>query len=121
MSIEGEFIQRILKHEGNRFLKNQGIAIKSTVSSRSKNLINNRFLSVKKDGAMSGTLTITQPLYARFLDLKALRYGKKKKTVKRKRKIYNRFMYGHKTAITRSLMYGLTTEVIESLKKQIAE
>ena len=119
MSVKGEFIRRTLKSEGERFLRNQGVAIRSTTASRSGNLINNRSSSVSQDGPISGTLTITHPIYERFLDMKVLRYGKKKKKVRRKRQIHNRFVLGHYHAIARKLMYGFTSEVAEAIKKDI--
>ena len=119
MSIQGEFIRRTLKSEGERFLRNQGIAIRSTTASRSGNLINNRSSSVSQDGPISGTLTITHPIYERFLDMKVLRYGKEQKKVRNKRQLHNRFVFGHYHMIARKLMYGLTDEVVESIKNEI--
>lgn len=119
MSIKGRFIMQELQYEGNRLLANQTTAINSTLSSHSGSLINNRFISVTKNGELSATLTFKHTLKQRFLDLRVMKYGRKR--VKRKRNIHNRFIYGHYNMIARKLMSGLTEEVAESLKQEFQQ
>ena len=96
------FIQDTLETEGRRLLRNQGAASTGNYRRGTGRLEDGRRISVSAtDGG--GRLTLTHPVYERFLDIK----NRKKKRMR----IHNRFVFGAYASIVRRLMYGFTDEV----------
>lgn len=111
MSYQENFIEKVLTVSGNRMVKNQGVAIQSSVSTNSTGfLFRNRFSTVSNN-----QLKFEHPIYERFLDMKVLGQKIKRKPLR----IHNRFMFGHYLNIASQLMNGLTEEVTQNIKQEL--
>lgn len=108
MGARERFIQETLETEGKRLLRNQGAAISSGYRRGTGRLETGRSISVARGDAMDGRLTLTHPIYERFLDIKNRR--------RKRLRIHNRFIFGAYAAIARRLMYGFTEEVAAMLR-----
>lgn len=84
---------------------------------RTWRLSNDRSIFVTGDADMDGKLTFAHTDYERFLDLRRLRHGTK--TSKSNKKINNRYVFGAYSSIASRLMYDLTDDVSESIRKQM--
>ena len=80
-------------------------------------LYNDRSIFVTGGADMDGKLTFAHTDYERFLDLRRLRHGTK--TSKSNKKINNRYVFGAYSSIASRLMYDLTDDVAESIRKQM--
>jgi hypothetical protein len=114
--IEKEFIKRILVDESKRFNKNQGLAIQKLLHFRSGELFNGREFTVSDSGAFGAKLTLTHPVYERFLDMN--------KTISKRKgaksyPIHNRFVMGHYGSIASRLMNDMTNDVVIGIKKEL--
>lgn len=117
MGVKERFVRNILEEEGRRMLSSQGAAISRAVRFRSGRLFNDRSIMVSGGADMDGKLTFTHTDYERFLDLKRLRHGSK--TTRSNRRIHNRYIFGAYSSIASRLMYDLTDDVAESIRKQL--
>lgn len=115
MSVKSRFVQTILSDEGNRLLKNQGLAMQRKLEFHTYRLYQGRTKSVRTGAEMDGVLTFQHTAYQRFLDLKQMKYGAK--VIKRNRRIHNRFVFGHYSSIASRLMYDLTDEVVARIRQ----
>lgn len=127
--IRKEFVKQVLEKEGKLLHENQSRAIAKLLNFHSNRLYEGRDMDVKAEDALDGKMTLTIPAYGRFLDIKPKnrKTGKntenKYESWRRNRRaksfpIYNRFVFGHYYALAYKLMYGLTDEVAEGIKKQ---
>ena len=112
--VEQQFVENILKSEGERLLKNQGAALAARLHFHSGNIISKRDVDVSSSNAFSGKLVLTHLAYLRFLDMKRVKYGDK--SVKRNRRIYNRFVMRHYNSIAYRLLNDLTRETIANIR-----
>lgn len=103
MGARERFIADTLESEGKRLLRNQGAAISSSYRRGTGRLEEGRSISVTGGTDADGRLTLTHPVYERFLDIKNRR--------RKRMRIHNRFIFGAYAAIARRLMYGYTEEV----------
>lgn len=110
-SIKDRFVLDTLEREGQRMLRNQGIAIGLAYKSHSGRLLHDRKIRVSGTGAGDARMEFDHPIYERFLDLKTAQW----KGRKTDRRIHNRFVYGTYSAIERELMHGFTEEVAERI------
>lgn len=118
MSVKARFISNVLKEEGERMLRRQSSAISSKLESRTGTLENKRAFSVTSaTDSFEGRMSFTHVSYERFLDLRRLHYGSK--TVSRRRRIHNRYVFGAYSSIAERLMYEFTDEVAASIRQQI--
>lgn len=109
MGAKERFIQDVLQTEGRKMLSYQTEQIQRTTQSRTGNLRTNRYVRTTSD-----QLTLTHPIYERYLDMKKRRSsGKRKKS----RKIHNRYVFGAYASIAERLMYGFTEEVAEQFRQ----
>ena len=127
--VKKAFVKQVLKEEGKRFNRNQGAAIAKLLHFHSGRLDRDRPHSVESGDVMDGRLTVSIPAYGRVLDIKP-KNRKLSKNLDRMTKrgyrrrafpIYNRFAFGHYNAIAYRLMYGLTEEVAENIKKELSQ
>lgn len=118
-AIRSTFVRNILKEEGIRFIKNQGIAISSATKVRSGNLIKNRKAIVSGTDA-NPQLHVELPAYARFLDIRRKfrrsRRGQTKRSSSRGMRIYNRFVMGHYYGIAERLQFEFTQETVNLIR-----
>lgn len=112
MGARERFIQDTLETEGKRLLRNQGAAIASGYQRGTGRLESGRSISVSGGDGMDGQLTLTHPIYERFLDIKNRR--------RKRLRIHNRFIFGAYASIARRLMYGFTEEVAEAFREMDA-
>ena len=117
MGVKDRFVRNVLEEEGRRMLSSQSAAIGRAVRFRSGRLFNDRSISVSGGADMDGKLTFTHTDYERFLDLRRRRHGTK--TSKSNKKIHNRYVFGAYSSIASRLMYDLTDDVAESIRKQM--
>ena len=108
MGAREKFIQDTLEQEGKRLLRNQGAAISAGYRRVTGHLETGRSISVSSGDAMDGRLTLTHPIYERFLDIKNRR--------RKRLRIHNRFIFGAYASIARRLMYGFTEEVAATFR-----
>lgn len=129
--IRKEFVKQILTQEGRELHDNQGKAIAKLLNFHSNRLMDERPWGVSEtDDVLDGKLNLKIPGYGRALDIKPKNrviLAQDKYTHWRQRRrtkafpIYNRFIFGHYYTIAYRLMYGLTEEVAEGIKKQFEE
>ena len=118
--IKKEFVRRILEDEGRRFEKNQGLAMRQLLNFHTGKTESERTFTVSSDDSMDGKLSVRLKANVRFLDIKKKTTAKDGSRINRKnRPIYNRFAYGHYFSIASRLMYDLTDDVVESIKKDL--
>lgn len=121
--IKREFVRRILSEEGDRLVKNQGVAIRKRLEFRTGELENTRTTSVEGGEDLDGKLVFSHPIHERFLDMK--------RRVKRKRgegtrikygyRIHNRFVFGHYGSIANRLMNEFTEQVAEGIRREFEQ
>lgn len=118
--IKKEFVRRILQDEANEFKENQGLALRQFLNFHTGKTESERTFIVSADDSMDGKLTIKMKAHIRFLDIKKKTTADDGSRINRKnRPIYNRFAYGHYFSIASRLMYDLTDDVVESIKKDL--
>lgn len=109
MGARERFIRDTLETEGRRLLRNQGAAISAGYRRGTGRLDTGRSISVASGDGMDGRLTLTHPVYERFLDIKNRR--------NKRLRIHNRFIFGAYASIAKRLMYGFTDEVAAAFRK----
>lgn len=109
MGARERFVADTLESEGKRLLRNQGVAIAGGYRRGTGRLEEGRSISVTGGTDADGRLTLTHPIYERFLDIKNHR--------RKRMRIHNRFIFGAYAAIARRLMYGFTEEVTAAFRK----
>ena len=118
-AIRSTFVRNILKEEGDRFIKNQGIAISGATKTRTGNLIRNRKAIINGTGA-DLQLHIEVPAYTRFLDIrnkfKRSKRGQSKRSSGKGLRIYNRFVMGHFYGLAERLSFEYTQETIDIIR-----
>ena len=128
--VRKEFVRQILQEEGKDLHDNQSKAIAKLLHFHSNRLMDTRPFHVESQDAMDGQFMTQIPAYGRFLDIKPKNRVIKEQTKythwreRRRSKsfpIYNRFVFGHYYTIAYRLMYGLTDEVVENIKKQFEQ
>ena len=127
--VRKEFVKQILSEEGKELHDNQGKAIAKLLHFHSNRLANDRPYSVASSDAMDGKFTMSIAGYGRALDIKpknrVISSQDKYNNWRQRRRtkafpIYNRFVFGHYYTAAYRLMYGLTEEVAENIKKQLS-
>lgn len=117
--IQKEFIRRILEDEAHRLEKNQGLAMKKQLHFRTGNLFNDRVFDVQPQGAIGGKLTFRHTIYQRFLDIKRKVRSKAGSIRNRSYQIHNRFIFGHYYSIGERVMYEMTDDVVQGIKRDL--
>ncbi|WP_455968316.1 hypothetical protein [Butyricimonas virosa] len=118
--VEQRFIEKVLRHQGDRLLRNQGRALYAKARFRSGQLDRGRSVSVSGDDNLNGELVFRHVDYERFLDMKRMVKMKNGKTRRKSGcKIHNRFTYGHFLAIAKQLSVGFTDSVKEKIREEL--
>lgn len=118
--IKKEFVRRVLQDEGERFERSQGLALRKYLTFHTGETEKARLFKVTSADNMDGMLSITTRAHVRFLDIKKKTRTKSTRKIKRiNRPIYNRFAFGHYYSIAARLMYDLTDDVVETIKKDL--
>ncbi len=118
--VEQKFVEKVLQHQGNRLLKNQGRALYVKARFRSGRLEKARSVSVSGGDDLSGELVFSHVDYERFLDMKRVIQMKNGRTRRRTGyKIHNRFVYGYVLAIAKQLSVGFTESVREKIRAEL--
>ncbi len=117
--IQKEFIRRVLEDEANRMEKNQGLQMKRLLHFHTGNLFNGRQFTVKQGADLDGVLTIKFKIYQRFLDMKRKVRSKNGNIRNRQYSIHNKYVFGHFYSIGDRLMYELTEDLIEGIKRDL--
>lgn len=137
--IQKEFVRRVLREEGERLTRNQGMAISKKLKFRTGRLMNGRTTEVVQADGMDGKLRFTHPDYERFLDMKRIVRRTKSVTVRQRENkgrrrsvasgglkkksgygIHNRFIFGHYFSIANRLMYEFTEDVQQSIREELS-
>ena len=100
MGARERFIRNVLEEEGGILLRTQDEAISSGYRSRTGRLLNGRSVTVTDD-----RLTLTHPVYERFLDIRNRR--------RKRLRIHNRFVFAVYSAIAGKLAAGYRNEARE--------
>lgn len=125
--VRKDFVKSILESEGEELHDDQSKAIAKLLHFHSNRLYDERPYSIESGDTMDGTFTMSLPKYGRFLDIKPKNkviQAQDKYTHWRQRRrtkafpIYNRIVFGHYYSMAYKLMYGLTDEVANNIKKQ---
>lgn len=127
--VKKAFVKQVLQEEAKRFNKSQTAAIRKLLAFHTNRLDTSREQHVSGGNDLDGELTLTIPGYGRVLDIKPknrkqstnLFRLQKRRSRRKAYPIYNRYTFGHYNAIAYKLMYGLTAEVAEGLKKQFTD
>ncbi len=116
--VRDRFIRKILEEEGSRMLSRQTARIQSSLGSRSGTLLNSRNVSVSGgSGSFDGQLTLTHPVYERFLDMRRYSNGARHK----RRPIHNKVVMSAFNRIAWRLMYEFTDATRESIRREVSE
>ena len=118
-SVRQRFIKEVLEDEGRRLIRNQSVAIMQKLKSRTGRLVSARSVSVSGGDSSDGTLMFRHTAYERFLDMKSVQYGAT--TIRRNRRIHNRFVFGHYNSIADRLAHGLTEDVIARIRENFKD
>lgn len=117
MGVKERFIKETLESEGQRMLRNQGLAMEEGLRFHTGETYGRRRITVTEGDEMSGKLTFHHTVQERFLDLKRLRHGDTESKRPKSRRIHNRFVMGMYNAIARELIYGFTEEVAARIRE----
>lgn len=104
MGARERFIRSVLDEEGGILIRTQSEAIQGGYTSRTGRLLNGRQVTVSND-----RLTLTHPVYERFLDIRNRR--------KKRLRIHNRFVFAVYSAIAGKLAAGYRDEAQQIVKK----
>lgn len=118
--IQQQFITSVLRDEAARLKKNQGLAMKKLLHFRTGELFNNRETTITPEGTMGGRLTFRHTAHQRFLDMKRKVRNKRSGRIGNKSyPIHNKYVMGHYSSIGYRLMYDLTQDVVEGIKRDL--
>jgi hypothetical protein len=124
--IKREFIKGVLRNEGIRIEDAQVRAINKLLKFRTGRLESNRSYKVAQVGNAGAELQIIVPIYERFLDMGAkTRKGSgnvqtfNSKDKLKKFPIHNSIIFAHLNRIAFKINFGLTQDVIKSIKDNI--
>lgn len=95
---------------GDILLRKQGEAISASTASRSGRLSAGRRVTVTQSGS-TATLSLVHPVYERFLDVRPERGS-----VRKRRRIHNRFVFGAYNAVAGRLLSGYSREAAAAIK-----
>lgn len=118
--IEQKFVEKVLRHQGDRLLRNQGRALYMKARFRTGRMESKRSVAVSGSDDLDGVLTFRHLDYERFLDMK--REIRTKKGGSRKSagyRIHNRFVYGHFLAIAKQLSVGFTESIRNKIRDEL--
>lgn len=115
MGVRERFVQEVLSSEADRMLRRQGARISEVTMSRSGRLLHGREVSVSGGAELDGKLTLTHPVYERFLDIRRRGASGRRSN----RRIHNRFVFGAYSSIAERLMYGLTEDVAARIRAEL--
>lgn len=82
-------------------------------------IVSGRQFTVTVGDSMDGQLTIRHKAYQRFLDIKRRVTDKAGRIRKRSIPIHNRYIHGHYQSIARRLMFEMTDDVVQGIKKDL--
>lgn len=124
--VRKEFVKQILEDEGKQLHDNQGKAIAKLLHFHSNRLMTERPYHVESKDSMDGQFSTQIAAYGRFLDIKPKNRGNKYTQWSQERRtkgysIYNSIIFRQYYTIAYRLMYGLTEEVAEEIKKRFEE
>lgn len=118
--IEQRFVEKVLRHQGDRLMRNQGRALYVKARFRTGSMENRRSVSVSGDDNLNGELVFRHVNYERFLDMKRVVQMKNGKTRRKSGYgIHNRFVYGHFLAIAEQLSVGFTESVRNQIRNEL--
>ena len=127
--VRGEFVKQVLEEELKvKMLKAQTQAIAKRINfSSTSRLKDNRKVEVTANPSeMDGLAKFTHPGHERALDINMRKLhrgetGSDGRQLKywRSFRIHNNFIWGHYNRIAYRLMYGLTAEIAEGIKKEL--
>ena len=117
MEISKVFIQQVLA-EGGRNINDASVrAIRKHIQFKYSHT--GRLENANTAVVSGTTLTITHPIYKRFLDSRStLRDGSRRK---RAYPIHNKPVFGHYNEIAYKLMYGFTKDVAREIQEKLKE
>jgi len=124
-TIKTEFVKRALQDASKSIDRSQELAIRKYLKYRSGTLLNDRHFDVTRGSFMDGRLTITHPIYERFLDMRKKKSSSKNVAAWSKRSkskiypIHNRIIMGNFNKLGYNLLYGLTQEVKEQIIRDL--
>lgn len=126
MDIKTEFIKQELEKIGKQIDQDQLRAISKYLHYKTGRLEKGRFFEVKKEDGLDGQLTLTHPIYERFLDIKKkqnvssnVQNWRNRRRKPRAYPIHNRIIMGNYNRLAFNLMYGFTEEVAAEMKRQL--
>ena len=114
-TIEMKFIEQTLRNECDKFKKNHTTTIMRRFYDGDRSQTN-RLAIARTFKVSENKLTFTFPIYLRFLDMQKIltKRGKLRPSAS----VYNTFAYGVYFSTAKELMYGLTDEVRELIKRE---
>ena len=120
--VKKEFVRMILKEEGQRLERNQGLQMRKLLQFHTGAIERERSFSVTQDDTMDGKLSFRHKAYERFLDLnKKPRISKGNKIKRKNYPIHNKYVFGHYYVIANRLMVDLTNDVAEGIKRKMEQ
>jgi len=117
--IQKQFILHIMKEEGARLKRNQGLALKKKLHFRTGEIFSGRDITVSADGAMSANLKFRHKNYQRFLDIKRKVKTNDGKIKNRNYAIHNRYIWGHMNNIVDRAATEFTNTMVQFLRKNL--
>lgn len=120
--IKDEFVRRVFEDHSERWLKNQeSLMLSKRLNFHTNRLRDDRELEIVNASELNGRLEFTHPDYERFLDMKRSVRRKRGEGFRTKRgyQIHNRPIFGHFFSIGRDLMFGLTNDVKDEIKRDL--
>ncbi len=106
MGARERFIRSVLTEEGGILLRTQEEAIRGGYKSRTGRLLNGRDIAVTDK-----RLTLTHPIYERFLDISHRR--------KKRLRIHNRFVFAVFSAIVGKLAAGYREDARDEIRNAV--
>jgi hypothetical protein len=116
--IKSEFLRRILEEQKSDLQADQDLALRKFIQFRTGRTFANRIFSTSFSAQyLSGAIHYTGGAHIRFLDIDPKR--RKSNTDGKRRWIYNRRIEHIYLRTARRVMFGLTREVAEGIKRQL--
>lgn len=120
--VKKEFLRRIITQESADLKKDQELALRKFLQFHTGDTESTRKFSVSvNEEYLSGTITMQGRAHIRFLDIrkKSPRAKSDRINTVRRRYIYNRHVFKTYLRIARRLMFGLTMEVADGIKREL--